>query len=318
MAAKQRLVSLIARIKTLRAIVREKFSRVGLGVSGRSTAPKVVWEDVESAFIGRISTGAVINVGHVDPRRFLEGARRTVISRVTDAITEHKSVSVNTNLNAEFMLGENIDMKSFGTRNRVLFETSSVREWYSKHVVAPTLVAIEEFQDRDSGWTLRAVLNILLNINKHNPLRAGCYIPLPHAVVLKKAVVNVKSGDNACFLWAVVASLHPAATHGDRCTSYPHYATVLRTDDITLPVTLDQLAKFERFNDVSVNVYTWSDGSCAPLRLTEDKRERHANLLLVQDPKDSKRYHFACIRSLSRLISKQLGNHGHQVFVCER
>ena len=57
--------------------------------------------------------------------RFLEGARRTMISRVTDAITEHKSVSVNTNLNAEFMLGENIDMKSFGTRNRVLFETSS-------------------------------------------------------------------------------------------------------------------------------------------------------------------------------------------------
>ena len=55
---------------------------------------------------------------------------------------------MNTNLNAEFMLGENVDMKSFGTRNRVLFETSGVREWYSKHVVAPTLVAIEEFQDR--------------------------------------------------------------------------------------------------------------------------------------------------------------------------
>ena len=83
-AAKQRLVSLIARIKTLRAIVREKFSRVGLGVSSRSTTPKVVWEDVESAFIGRISTGAVINVGHANPRRFLEGDRRTVISRVTD------------------------------------------------------------------------------------------------------------------------------------------------------------------------------------------------------------------------------------------
>ena len=81
MAAKQRLVSLI---------VREKFSRVGCGVSGQSTAPKVVWEDVESAFIDRISTGAIFNVGHVDPHRFLEGARRTVISRVTDAITTHR------------------------------------------------------------------------------------------------------------------------------------------------------------------------------------------------------------------------------------
>ena len=162
------------------------------------------------------------------------------------------------------------------------------------------------------------MLKILVNINKHNPLRAGCDVPLPRAVVLKKAVVNVKSVDNACFLWAVVASLYPAATNVSKDSSYPHYSTVLRTDDMTLPVTLDQLAKFERFNDVSVNVYAWSDGSCAPLRLTEDKRERHANLLLVQDPKDPQHYHFACIRSLSRLISKQLGNHGHQVFVCER
>ena len=162
------------------------------------------------------------------------------------------------------------------------------------------------------------MLNILVNINKHNPLRAGCDVPLPRKIILKRAVVNVKSRDNACFLWSVVASLYPAATHGDRVASYPHYSEMLRTDDMTLPVTLNQLTKFERLNDVSVNVYTWSDGSCAPLRLTEDKREKHANLLLVQDPKDSQHYHFTCIRSMPRLVSKQLGNHGHQVFVCER
>ena len=101
---------------TLHTIVRARFSRVGLGVSGRSTTPKVVWEDVETAFRNRISTGAVINVGYVDLRKFLEGARRVVLSRVTDAISEHSGVSVNTILNADFMLNENTDMKSFGTR----------------------------------------------------------------------------------------------------------------------------------------------------------------------------------------------------------
>ena len=236
MASKQRLASLIARIKTLRTIVRVRFSRVGLGASDRLTTPKVVWEDVETAVRNRISTGAVINVGYIDPRQFLEGAQRMVLSRVTDAIREHSGVAVNTILNAEFMLNANIDMKCFGTRSCVLFRTSNVREWYSKCVVAPTLVAIEEFQDRDSGWTLRAVLNILVNINKH---RGGCNVPLPCAVVLKKAVVNVKSRDNACFSWAVVARLYPAATHGDRVASYPHYSEVLRTDDMTLPVTLN-------------------------------------------------------------------------------
>ena len=129
-------------------------------------------------------------------------------------------------------------------------------------------MAIEEFQDRDSGWTLRAVLKLIININKHDPLRAGCDVSLPREVILKRAVVNVKSRDNACFLWTVVASLYPASTHGDRAASYPHYSEELRTDDVTLPVTLDQLAKFERLNDVSLNVYTWTDKSCMPLRLT--------------------------------------------------
>ena len=127
-ASKQSLASLIARTKTLRAIVQARFSRVGLGVSGRSTTPKIVWEDVETAFRNRISTGAVINVGYIDLHKFLEGVRRMVLSRVTDAIKELSGVSVITVLNAEFMLNANMDMKSFGTRNCVLFKTSSVRE----------------------------------------------------------------------------------------------------------------------------------------------------------------------------------------------
>ena len=65
-------------------------------MSGRSTVPKVVWEDIETAFRNRISTGAVINVGYIDLRKFLEDARRVVLSQVTDAIREHSGVSVNT------------------------------------------------------------------------------------------------------------------------------------------------------------------------------------------------------------------------------
>ena len=217
---KQRMVSLLARTKTLRAIVRGRLSRVGCGLAARATAPKVVWEELETAFEKRLLTGAVINVGAVDPRTFFQNARRTVISRVTNAITEHRSVSVNTVLNAEFMLRDETDVKSFATRNQVLFMSSNVREWYAKQVVAPTLIAMEEFQERESGWTLRAVQNLLINVNKHNPLRAGCDVPLPRADATKRAVVNVQCNENTCFLWSVVASLFPATTHGERITSF--------------------------------------------------------------------------------------------------
>ena len=317
---KQRMVSLLARTQTLRAIVRGRLSRLGCGHVARATSPKVLWEELETAFERRLLTGAVINVGAVDPRKFFENARRTVISRVTNAITEQRSVSVNTVLNAEFMLRDDTDVKSFATHNRVLLMSSNVREWFAKQVVAPTLIALEEFQERESGWTLRTVQNLLINVKKHNPLRAGCDVPLRRVVLAKKAVVNVQCNDNTCFLWSVVASLFPATAHGDRIASYPPYATVLRTDGVRLPMYMDQVQKFEADNDVSVNIYMWSDeDGCVPLRVSDNKREgRHANVLLVQDPKDSQRYHFACIRSLSRLISGQLSKHGHRVFVCDR
>lgn len=33
-----------------------------------------------------------------------------------------------------------------------------------------------------------------------------CYIKLPKEIMLKKAVVNMKSNGNACFAWAMVAA----------------------------------------------------------------------------------------------------------------
>nr|XP_033329024.1 uncharacterized protein LOC117221851 [Megalopta genalis] len=47
----------------------------------------------------------------------------------------------------------------------------------------------------------------MVNSNKYQPLHAGCGIPVPRAVQLKRAVVNVNSNDDACFYWAVV-TLH--------------------------------------------------------------------------------------------------------------
>jgi len=76
------------------------------------------------------------------------------------------------------------------------------------HVIEPTLASLEEFQERDSGWALSRILNLTVNIYKYNPLHAGCYIELPREIMMKTAVVNVRSVDNACFAWSVIAALH--------------------------------------------------------------------------------------------------------------
>jgi len=71
---------------------------------------------------------------------------------------------------------------------------------------------------------------------------------------MKRAVVNVRSLDNACFAWLVIAALYPVKSNTDRTSSYLHYTTVLNLSDIMFP-TLNQIRKFENLNNISINVY---------------------------------------------------------------
>ncbi|XP_072756944.1 uncharacterized protein [Anoplolepis gracilipes] len=193
---------------------------------------------------------------------------------------------MNTVFNGEFVAGEKHDNKSVSTKNCELFRTSDLREWYEQRVIEPTLASLEEFQERDSGWALSCILNLTININKYNPMRAGCHIILPRKIMMKRAVVNVQSKDNACFAWAVTAAMYPAEKRIERELSYPHYTDVLNLRDIEFPVTLKQIKKFEINNNISINVYTIENENIVPIRLSEQKRDKHANLLYIQDAQD--------------------------------
>ena len=100
---------------------------------------------------------------------------------------------------------------------------------YEQHVIQPILVSLEEFQERDSGWALLRISNLTINVNKLNPLRAGCHIEVPREIATKRAVISVRTTDNACFTWSVVAALYPAEKYMD----------------IEFPITFKDISKFE-------------------------------------------------------------------------
>jgi len=83
-------------------------------------------------------------------------------------------------------------------------------------------------------------------------------------------------------------------------------------------MTLNQIKKFENLNDISINVYCIEKQKellILPIRLTDTKREKHVNLLYMQDDNEG---HFASIKNLSRLISSQLNKKKHKKFFCNR
>ena len=83
-------------------------------------------------------------------------------------------------------------------------------------------------------------------------------------------------------------------------------------------MTLNQIKKFENLNDMSINVYTiegQKELSILPIRLADQKREKHINLLYVQNDNVG---HFAWIKNLSRLVSSQINRYHHKKYFCDR
>ncbi|XP_076383600.1 uncharacterized protein LOC143260904 [Megalopta genalis] len=230
-------------------------------------------------------------VDHVSYENFEGLVRLSVfIIIITQLLNVHLSLKVNVVLEAEFVLRDEVSVKSFSTRNDVLFQSSNLRRWYAKDVIPTLLTSIEEIQERDSGWALSKILHLLVNSNKYQPLQAGCQVSVPRTVQLKKAVLNVYSNhDNACFYWAVVASLYPAKNNLNRTSSYPHYIDVLRIEGFQLPTLFKDISK---------------------------KREKHVNLLLIHDS-ENLRNHYLCIRNLSRLVLSQISTQ-HNKYICDR
>ena len=85
-------------------------------------------------------------------------------------------------------------------------------------------------------------------------------------------------------------------------------------------MTLSQIKKFEPLNDISINVYTIEGEKTPivlPIRLTDRKREKHVNLLYVQDPRDDNVGLFAWIKN-QPLVSSQLSRHYGRKYFCDR
>lgn len=67
---------------------------------------------------------------------------------------------------------------------------------------------IEKFTREGSGWVFMSMMQYL-NLSFFKPLKRQSYVELPKKVQLKEAVINVKNREHKCFLWAILATLHP-------------------------------------------------------------------------------------------------------------
>ncbi|XP_031777338.1 uncharacterized protein LOC116415884 [Nasonia vitripennis] len=348
---RQSIICTIGKIECMRArleIMTRRKSGAEVQVNKQNTVTdRVRWIDMDNAFENRMRTAVIANLTHIDIINFLRDSAILFSRRIKSMMySNDKTFKINTVLSCKFTKtcvennenvkekeGEYIETKYFNTKNHEILSTTLLNNWFKSNVIEPLLTDIEEFQERDSGWTLHSIENIQININKFNPMRAGSsYIPLPAFIEKRKACINVKNYDNKCFIWAILSALYPVkhGNHSNILNSYIQYENILNMKGIELPVSLKSIPKVEKQNNaISINMFGLDNKDITPLYLTSCKKSNHINLLLLTndnldggDVDESDEFlsqsHYVYIKSLSRLISNNLTNRKKKLYVCNR
>ena len=163
-----------------------------------------------------------------------------------------------------------------------------------------------------SGWCLESIVELSINVAKYTPLAAISYIPTPKELADKKAIINVQNDDNLCLKWATLSALFPQEVNVHRINHYTPHARKISMTGIDTPTPLNQILKFEKINDLSMNVFTY-EKDIIPLYISsrKSKSNKKINLLLLTD---GEVYHYTWIKCFSRLMAHRTKHTGAQYY----
>ncbi|GFT17920.1 c2H2-type domain-containing protein [Trichonephila clavipes] len=165
---------------------------------------------------------------------------------------------------------------------------------YYKELISPDFMTTclrkivkesEDFEGRDSGWTLDEILRLEVRTNRYSPFRgSSSFIEVPKQIAETKAIINViNKKDSQCFMWSILAALYPNTSNPNKTSSYVPHLNKLNFDGISFPTPLNEVKNFSKMNDIGINIYSFEeDLKIFPLLISDIVCEKHIDLLYVK------------------------------------
>ncbi len=187
-----------------------------------------------------------------------------------------------------------------------------------------------------SGFVIDKILSLDINISKYKPIRGSSYIPTPLFFSKCQALLNIQNNDQSCFLYCLAAALFPGGSSSFSTTnttsSSSSYKRKVRPktyrmrfkhftyNEQDMPMCVANIPKFEKKNNLRINVFGWDGCAVAPLHISrENINKKLINLLLLSD--DIK-FHYCLITNIHSFLAyanrvKYRGSHTQRRY-CER
>ena len=175
------------------------------------------------------------------------------------------------------------------------------------------LESMRNYQKGRSNWKFLKVEKLEIHLDE---MTVGKFIPLPEWLDAKKALTNMKNeNDEECFKWCLGRWKNPVEKNPQRITSLlKKQCEVFNWEGISFPISWRGIDRFERQNDISVNVLGLDGKEIVTLRKTREKKENHVILFKL---KQGENEHFTLVNNVNRLWFGQDSKNKNQRQVCD-
>ena len=168
-------------------------------------------------------------------------------------------------------------------------------------IKSPLEHQIRQQKIKNSGWRFDRINSLTVYFYKTCELNGSNYIRIP---LRSNAILNIENNDNYCFVWSILASLHPLNNnHPNRVSNYRQYFNEINIQDFDFTYGFKCS---DVHNKLSTNIYE--------LNIYQDQNKWKHKIITVEVGKnDSDRViDLAIYKNLHALIKKLnvfLGNH---------
>ena len=173
---------------------------------------------------------------------------------------------------------------------------------------------IAQWISEGSGWTILSIENHYINIVNYNPLKGSSYIELPQELRNSaKGLINMKNKDNECFRWCHIRHLNPQNKDPQRIKKTDkQFIEKLDYSSIEFPVTVKQINKIEKQNNICINLFGYEEKQKFPIYASKEKYQDHMELLLITENKNN---HYVLIKDFNKFMFNQT-KHEHKKYFC--
>ena len=173
---------------------------------------------------------------------------------------------------------------------------------------------IAQWISEGSGWTIQSIENHYINIVNYNPLKGSSYIKLPQELRNSaKGLINMKNKDNECFRWCHIRHLNPQDKDPQRIKKTDkQYIEKLDYSSIEFPVTVKQINKIEKQNNICINLFGYEEKQKFPIYISKKKYQDHMELLLITEGENK---HYVLIKDFNKFMFNQT-KHEHKKYFC--